>query len=145
MGKGRKRTPVARLRLTGSAQKNAARLQLQGRGHEPQPDPRLGRAPRAMSMAQRAIWNELTAEAPPGVLTRADRLVLEITVRMTERVRNGTARASDYALLTRCLAQIGMTPDGRSKIQVSPDPKAKAVDEFSEFTATPGADKKPVN
>lgn len=163
--KGRKRTPTATLILTGSAQKNAARMRRQGRGHEPQPDPHVGRAPRCLSVAQRALWRELLSEIPPHVATKADRTIIEVAVRMVERMRHRHGpdcfmelksgkvslccamdmTASDFATLTRCLSQMGMTPEARNKIQVTPDHPESKGDEFSEFTAAPGAEKKPVN
>jgi hypothetical protein len=83
-------------------------------------------------------------QIPPNVATKADRLVIEVAVRMVERMRHphiaegdnackpgcpGEMRSSDYATLNRCLGQLGMNPADRSKIKVAEAPQ---VDEWEE-------------
>jgi hypothetical protein len=60
-------------------------------------------------------------------------MVIEIAIRMIERMREGTARSSDYATLLRSLSQLGMTPADRSKIQV-PQAGPTEHDAYEEFT-----------
>ena len=95
------------------------------RASEPKPDPCFGNAPRYLTKPQKAIWRELVGQIAPSVATKADRVVVEVTVRMIDRMRNHTEamRASDYATLNRCLSQLGMTPADRSKIHVAEAPK----------------------
>lgn len=128
----RPRTPTSMLELSGSADRNAARMERQGRGTEPKPVPTLGDAPATLTENQQAIWHELTDQIPPSVATKADRMVVEICVRMIERMRLGTARSADYATLLRGLSQLGLTPADRSKIHV-PEAAVTEHDPFNEF------------
>jgi hypothetical protein len=116
--------------LSGQLAARPQRFAEQGRGDsEPKPDPVVGNAPRHLNKAQQTIWRELMEQIPPQVATKADRVVIEIAVRMIDRMRNHTEemRSGDYATLSRCLSQLGMTPADRSKIKVAEAPK---VDEW---------------
>jgi phage terminase small subunit len=57
------------------------------RKHEPQPDGPIGQPPYYFDASHRAIWREIVGECPRGVLTRADRKVLELACRLTSKMR----------------------------------------------------------
>jgi phage terminase small subunit len=129
-------------RISGQLSARPQRFADQGRGTEPTPDPVVGNAPRHLNDAQKTIWREVMSEIPPCVATKADRLCIEIAVRMIERMRHvhvetdckpgcpGVMTSSDYSTLNRCLSQLGMTPSDRSKIKVAAPPKE--IDEWED-------------
>jgi hypothetical protein len=121
------------LELSGSAKKNKARMEAQGRGTEPQPDPEFGNVPRSLTPTQKKYWAELTDLVAPGVLTKADRWLVRLTVLMAEKVFDGTATSSQTATFERCLARLGMSPADRSKIKVSTPDAEPEADPFAEF------------
>src|SRR5258708_993405 len=126
---GNPRKPTAVLALSGSSSKHPERLAA--RVNEPKPDPMFGEAPACLSDGQKTLWAEVVAQIPPYVVTKSDRVLVEVVVRMLEKMREGTARSSDYATLTRGLSQLGMTPADRSKIEVkTPEVKQTTVDPF---------------
>jgi phage terminase small subunit len=110
------------------------------RDNEPTADPVIGNAPEHLTEAQQGIWQEIMSEIPPLVATKADRQVIEIVVRMVEKMRHnhksdcesgcpGQITSGDYGTLSRCLSQLGMTPADRSKIRVE---KPAKTDEWEE-------------
>lgn len=132
MAKGRPRKPTALLKLSGSLDKHKERLAA--RSGEPTPDPNFGNVPRHITDNQKLIWRELMSEIPAMVASKADRKVVELTVLMIERMRNNTARSSDFSTLMRCLAELGMTPASRSKVSLLPSgPTTTNADPYGEF------------
>jgi hypothetical protein len=57
------------------------------RKNEPKPDGPIGRPPSYFDASHRSIWREIVDECPRGVLTRADRKLLELAVRLTSKMR----------------------------------------------------------
>lgn len=93
--------------------------QLLRRKWNPQNMEPLGAAPSHLTPAQKAVWEEIASDAPPGVLFRSDRATLELAaVCMEELRRVGVARlASDkLAHLRMALSDLGLTPVDRSKL-----------------------------
>lgn len=124
------RKPTHLLELCGAFKHDPARGEA--RANEPVPTGALGEPPSCLNKSQCAIWFELAAQVPPGVLTNADRFTVELTVRLIAKMRRGTAMASDTALLQNCLGRMGLTPSDRSKVSVVPtDTPAKSP--FAEF------------
>ncbi|MFC6644148.1 hypothetical protein ACFQBQ_00785 [Granulicella cerasi] len=110
----RPRTPTSRLELTGALTHDAKRYAP--RADEPTPAAPIGDAPEHLNDAQKAIWAELVSISLPDVLANADRFLLELTVRMMNRLREDTASDSNLTTLRQCLAQLGMTPADRSRV-----------------------------
>jgi hypothetical protein len=128
------RKPTALLKLSGSASKHPDRLAA--RANEPVPDPVFGNAPRTLTKKQQTIWREFIGEVPSLVLSKSDRKLVEIAVRMIDRVRDGSAKSSDFATLLKCLIELGMTPVSRSKVStlLPPDPNdGDGGDPFADF------------
>jgi hypothetical protein len=73
-----------------------------------------------------AIWHEIVAALPPGVITEADRFTVEIAVELLVRLRLGLTSAAEIGNLQRALASLGMTPADRSKVGVKGGDAPKA-------------------
>jgi hypothetical protein len=65
-----------------------------------------------------AIWYEVTSQAPPGVLTRSDRLHVELTCRLIRTIRSGKGKSGDYSRVKEYLGKMAMNPADRPKVQV---------------------------
>jgi hypothetical protein len=74
------RKPTKLLELSGALKRNPGRYA--NRLHEPKATGPLGDPPDRMSGTERAAWHELAQLAPDGVLTKADRWLVEITCRL---------------------------------------------------------------
>jgi hypothetical protein len=68
----------------------------------------------------RAIWVELVSQVPPGVLTVSDRMHVELTCRLMDRVRTKEARSGDYSRLDVLLGKMAMNPADRSRVNLAP-------------------------
>jgi hypothetical protein len=73
-----------------------------------------------------AIWAELVAECPAGILTAADRKGMEYAVRLMVDLRSDSAAfsASKGSLLVSILAKLGCFPASRLQMSM-PDSKEK--------------------
>ena len=124
----RPRKPAAMLRLTGSRRKRRDEA-LAG----PVGPWRTG------STDPAAIWDELLACAPPGLLTASDRPALELATLMigTMRADPATLTASRCAAISNLLSRLGMTPSGRGQLAVpEPEPEPNPFLEFLPTTSS---------
>lgn len=112
----RPRKPTAVLELTGAFKKNPQRKKA--RSTEPVPTGEVGPPPPHFDAPLTAIWYEVIAIIPAGVLTGADRILVELTCSLIHSLRTYTCEKGDKSLLKNCLASLGMTPAERSKISV---------------------------
>ena len=117
----RPRKPTVVLEMKGAFKKNPQRKRTDPKTQGP-----IGRAPKHLSEDEQAIWREVIRIAPAGVLTSADRIALEELVSLIHQRRTDLAGMTDgkRQLLRSYIAQFGMTPADRSKINVPP-PKMK--------------------
>lgn len=78
----------------------------------------LGFAPDHMSLEAKGCWDEIAALAVPGVLTGADRVMLELasTLLAEFRADPGEFRAAKVGHLIGLLARFGMSPSDRQKV-----------------------------
>jgi phage terminase small subunit len=106
------------LKLTGALDHDKKRYS--NRTSEPVPTGDLGPAPKHFDAALKLIWKEVVKQIPPDVLTNADRLVVELTCRLTQKLRSGELTASLSAQLVSCMSRLAMTPADRPKVQVAP-------------------------
>ena len=134
----RPRTPTKILELKGSFKHDPQRKKA--RMNEPKPTGTLGKAPEAFTEELIVIWHELGALAPPGVLTNADRWLVEVACQLMLKFRTvglipkyGITGA-EISQLTTCLTQMGLTPACRSKIAV-PKQEKEAFDEIAALAA----------
>jgi phage terminase small subunit len=102
------------------------------RANEPKASAPIGDAPSHLSDEQKALWNELVSISLPDVLANADRWHLEMTVRLMDRLRSGTASDNNFTSLRQCLAALGMTPADRSRVSAA-TPQKKVDDEWNDL------------
>ena len=112
----RPRKPTAVLELTGAFKKDPQRRKA--RSGEPKPKGEIGLPPAYFDAELTAIWYELVDMIPKGVLTSADRIMVELTTTLVMGLRTHNCERGDKALLKSCLASLGMSPAERSKISV---------------------------
>ena len=82
---GRPRKPTQVLEDTGAFKINPSRGLA--RANEPKSEGSIGAAPKFFDTEEREIWQEFVDEAPRGVLTKADRKILELAVALTRKKR----------------------------------------------------------
>jgi hypothetical protein len=119
----RPRKPTNLIALQGGFRKHPERARA--RANEPQPQGELGEPPACLGKAQQAVWYELSAQVPAGVLTNADRMLVEISVRLISKMRSGRATAGETSLLQSCLSRMGLTPADRSRVSTSVSDKPR--------------------
>lgn len=114
----RPRKPTSLLAITGGYDNNPGRLNA-SRGDEPIEQRALGDAPGHLEAPQRAAWAEIERIAPPGVLTHADRLVVELTAVLWARFRRAgeVMPLPEFTRLQSLLGELGLTPAARSKVK----------------------------
>jgi hypothetical protein len=113
----RPRKPSNILELNGAFKRNPSRGKA--RENEPKPEGEIGDPPDHLPADVAGCWREIVGISHPGVLCKADRLIVEHAARILalQRERNWT----DRALLTRfeaVLGKLGMSPADRSKVAV---------------------------
>jgi P27 family predicted phage terminase small subunit len=157
MKTGRPPKPISLHRLEGTY--NATRHA--GRQHEPCAEGELAEVapPEWMTAEQQRIWREVVAEAPKGILRRADRRLMINYVALAERFETaaktqialdagktapllvkGTAgtSVSPYirimnhciALMTQLQGEMGFTPSARARLG-TPAPPVEAAEGFA--------------
>lgn len=117
----RPRKPTQLLALTGGYDNNPGRLNA-ARGDEPIEQRALGDPPEHLAPPQRATWLELERIAPAGVLTFADRPIVELAAVLLARFRRAgeLMPIPEITRLQSLLAELGLTPAARSKVRVAP-------------------------
>ena len=65
----------------------------------------------------RALWDELVADAAPGVLNRSHRWHVECACRAMRTVRNGSRKAADLNNVDKFLTKMGMNPAAQSTVR----------------------------
>jgi phage terminase small subunit len=98
---------------------------------------------------QQVVWRELAAQVPAGVLTIADRMLVEIYCSLVARHRGGdpgpdeepnppeVLKSGEYNLIISILSRMGLTPSDRSRVDAPTDPKRRAKDTFAQLASTP--------
>jgi hypothetical protein len=112
---GRPRKPTAVLELTGAFRKNPQRKRT-----DPPATGPLGDPPEHFTPEQAVVWHELAAVSPRGVLTRSDRLLVEIAVVLMLRVRKQgpRMRRGELNVLISVLSRMGMSPADRLRVGI---------------------------
>jgi hypothetical protein len=108
----RPRTPTEILEIPGAfIDQPGRRRPAAPRSPEPIGDP-----PEELAPDVAACWREIVAEAPPGVLTDADRKAVEVAAVLHARLRAGIAKPAQVGLMLRALGEMGMTTASRRKV-----------------------------
>lgn len=124
------RKPLEAHELSGATKKNPQRFV--DRKGEPKPTASIGSAPKHLTPAQRKVWKEIAAVSPKGVLTNADRLLLEVACCLIVQFRAGTLiRASEIAGLLNALGRLGLSPADRAKLNVASEPDKSDDDQYA--------------
>lgn len=92
----------------------------------------LGQPPDHLSKEAKRTWFELEAMVPAGVLTYAERAIMEILSNLLVEYRKDPPAfpSGKYVHLIGMMARLGMTPTDRQKIGVEKSPQADPMDEF---------------
>jgi hypothetical protein len=104
---------------------------------EPVPAGPLGDPPPYFEPLQVEVWNEVAGQVPEGVLTVADRVLMEILCRLIARMRAGDLlKAAETNQIISCLARMGLTPADRSRINAKSKKESEADDTFARLATT---------
>jgi len=112
---GRPAKPTKVLELNGAFKKNPNRR----RDNEPCPTGDIGDPPKSLRRkALKDIWWEMVDLAPPGVLTNADRIHLEIICHLLGELRKDPVnfQVTKLTRLEAMLGKLGLNPSDRSKV-----------------------------
>ena len=154
----RQRTPLPIAEATGAIEHNKKRYE--GRLNASQPEGPIGEPPSHFDDVDRDLWNEVVAMPAPGVLTSADRVLVEITVGLLRRLRlidygedeNGRERPKIAPLsgvemghLRACIGSMGCTPADRSRVHAGDDGKDKPQDPLAVLFGANGSGHAPAN
>lgn len=111
--------PIEIQRLKGADKKNPQRY----KSEIPKSGNPLGDAPAHMNEAAQAAWFELQEYAVPGVMTAAERPMMELLCNLFAEYRANPPDfpAAKMGHLVSCLARFGMSPSDRTKLGVDKD------------------------
>ena len=120
--------PSKILSITGSDKAHPERVNH----NEPKPVEKVGNAPRHLTDVQKSIWREIIEQVPMGVITKMDRMALELVCVLMDRFRkaaepltvdmlNGDLavpkmQGNELSTLMKGLQTLGMTPADRSRV-----------------------------
>lgn len=124
----RHKQPDELARLKGADKKDPQRYKRQ----PPKSKAALGRAPDHLPPDVAEVWRELEKHALPGVLTGADRFVMEVAASLLAEFRECRTdfKAAKYSHLIGCLARLGLTPADRQKLGTEKPPEENPFNEF---------------
>jgi hypothetical protein len=83
---------------------------------EPRSDRPIGNAPAWFTVPEKALWKELISNAPDNALCAADRVMLEIVVKLTIKLRANDIKTAEINLLSANLSKLGWSPADRAKV-----------------------------
>lgn len=115
--------------LKGSYKKHPERY----RKEPPKSGKPLGKPPKHLLDAAEQAWKEIEKQCLPGVMTGADRFILEIASNLLAEYRSNPAEfaVGKYAHLIGSLARMGLSPGDRQKLGVTPE--SPEDEEFKDF------------
>ncbi len=124
----RHKQPAELAKLKGAEKKNPQRY----RKEAPTTGKALGKPPAGLPEDVVTAWKELEKSSLPGVLTSADRFVMEVAASLLAEFRANRAefKAAKYSHLIGCLARLGLTPADRQKLGTEKPREGNPFDEF---------------
>jgi len=123
----RPRKPTETLKLSGAFRKDPQRARPVG----PKAKRPLGTPPKYFNKGEAEVWVEIESNVAAGVLTSAERYVVELLARLVARFRADWLTGAEMSQLTWCCSHLGMTSVDRSKVLGSePDDGPGEFDEF---------------
>jgi hypothetical protein len=122
------RKTIAQLALTGTLSRHSGRYQSRIASKTTVISP-IGKAPTFLSPHEKTIWAEIVRTAPPGVLTKSERIGLEVIVKLVARMRTDQIKPSELNTLFAMLGRYGMNPADRLKMNLEPLPEPKTQSE----------------
>lgn len=92
----------------------------------------IGQPPAHMGAEAKAAWFEIQSYAIPGVLTAAERPLLEVLANLFAEYRIDPLGfpTNRMGQMIGALARLGMSPADRQRLGVEPAPKENEFDEF---------------
>lgn len=121
----RQQTPLEIAQATGARDHNPGRYEQ--RENAPVPDGDLGEPPNYFNDTQRDMWREVERTVPPGILTSADRFLVEYFSKLMCRHRSlnpaDALSPVEQGHLRACLGSMGLTPADRGRVIGSNVPK----------------------
>jgi hypothetical protein len=92
----------------------------------------LGAIPEHLTAEAKAVWFEVEEYVLPGVMTAADRLIMEVLCELLAEFRASPKEfpANKYGHMIGCLARFGMSPADRQKLGTE---KPKESNPFEAF------------
>lgn len=121
----RPQTPLEIAQATGARDKNPGRYEA--RKNAPEPTGELGDPPAYFTDVQRDMWREVERTVPPGILTSADRFLVEYFSKLMCRHRSfdpdDALSPVEQGHLRACLGSMGLTPADRGRVIGSNVPK----------------------
>jgi hypothetical protein len=122
MNRGRKPLPARLHALHGNPGKRALRRVSK------EISPPLGLPPADWSADKQAIWNEIADMIPFNVAVEADRIVVEMLVRLVAQIRAEPDKLNPArAAQVRCYcSELALTPAARARFEIGADTKPKS-------------------
>lgn len=114
--------------LKGADRKHPERY----KGKVPKAPTPLGNAPDHLSPAAQEVWFEIDTYGLPGVMTSADRFLLEVTCVLISEFRGDTDKfqVGKYGQLISCLGRLGLSPADRQKLATTKPDEENPFDGF---------------
>ncbi len=102
------------------------------RQDEPEIIAPLGGPPEGWPIAAKLLWAEIANCIPPGVARKADRVMLEVLIRLVAKMREGPEAMTPAlaAQVRTACACFGMSPADRSRVSA---PRLPEVNPFAQL------------
>ena len=100
------------------------------RDGEPDVSEPIGGPPKGWKPDGKLLWWEVVNAVPAGVVTKVDRLIVELLVRLIVSMRETGTTPALASQVRACLASLGMTPADRSRVKAADKGQSPDDDEF---------------
>jgi hypothetical protein len=101
----------------------------------------LGVPPEHHTQSEAYAWHEIAATAPPGVLSEAERIIVEVLAKQPTDIRENpeaeAATPAKYSCIESLIGKLGMTPADRARVGVAPPREVSEVDDLMVCSVRP--------